>query len=232
MRKLIILSSILTVLLFLALFPANSYSAGRRPTKEEMERAGIIKSETVKGNNESPGRSKEEKEIENLYKRIDFEWAGETKFKDESEKFIKDSPKDKDAGKAMRMFGRYHIFRRRPEIAVAEAEKMIKRYKKYDIAAGGYMVIGDKYKKEMNYQKALENYDIVLTEYPNSQLTCSALIEKGSCLFKLGKDDEAKNSLQKVVDEYPEGQMAWMAFRSIKNIDKIKEIRTKQGKKQ
>ena len=54
-----------------------------------------------------------------------------------------------------------------------------------------------------NYEKALTYFSKIYTKYPKSSLAASSLLFIGRTLNKMGKKEEAREALAKVMDDYP-----------------------------
>jgi len=66
-----------------------------------------------------------------------------------------------------------------------------------------------------NYDKALTYFSKIYTKYPQSSLAPSSLLFIGKSLRKLGKRDEAKEALSKLVEDYPASKEALTAKKEL-----------------
>jgi len=62
------------------------------------------------------------------------------------------------------------------------------------------------------FEKAVEIWDRLINELPDSTLVAEACCWAGDCYFKLGKHEESIRRFQKVVDNYPGYEHAWHAL--------------------
>lgn len=66
-----------------------------------------------------------------------------------------------------------------------------------------------------NYEKALVYFSKIFSKYPKSSLAPSSLLYIGKSLKRLGKKEEAKEALSKVIEDYPRSQEAIMAKKDL-----------------
>ena len=63
--------------------------------------------------------------------------------------------------------------------------------------------IADYYVRQGNFQAALQRYDVILKDYPHTAAAPQALFQKADALTRLGRREEAQNTLRQLVDEFP-----------------------------
>jgi TolA-binding protein len=72
-----------------------------------------------------------------------------------------------------------------------------------ETAAKARFMVGEIDFAEKKYEDAVENYLQVAVGYPYEEWQALARFEAGRCFIELGKKDQARSSLQAVVDQFP-----------------------------
>jgi len=90
-------------------------------------------------------------------------------------------------------------------------DKFISKYKKSFYIPNSYFWRGECYLNLGNFIKAIDNYDMVLTQYPDSEKVPSALLKEGIAFYYMKDKEGAKIFLQKVINEYPKSKQAQYA---------------------
>lgn len=71
-----------------------------------------------------------------------------------------------------------------------------------DLADNATYWVGECYYRQGRHQKAIEQYDLVLSRYEGSDRTASALLRKGFAYLELGQQAQAVVQLQHVICDY------------------------------
>ncbi len=67
----------------------------------------------------------------------------------------------------------------------------------------------------IDYSRAIELYDLVINNFPNSELIDDCYYNKAFLLKKMGEEDTAGQIFQRVIDEYPESEFAPEAYMNL-----------------
>jgi tetratricopeptide (TPR) repeat protein len=80
------------------------------------------------------------------------------------------------------------------------------------------------YVEQDKKDEALVYLDALIEKYPKSAIKAKALLSKGILYYQLGKTDESIRSLEKIVSDFPDSNLAKMAEAQIKKIKEGKKI--------
>ena len=97
------------------------------------------------------------------------------------------------------------------DLAMQEFSDYVKFYPNTDLAGNCYFYIGEMQFRAGTYAPAVQNYDQVLQNFPSGNKAASAQLKKGFALLELGKTDEGKAELQKLIQRYPRSNEAQQA---------------------
>ena len=80
--------------------------------------------------------------------------------------------------------------------------------------------------RDGKYSEAITNYQMSISEHESPELNALAQYNIGKCYTKMkGKDKEAMDAFQKVVDQYPTSFVVERASNEIKHIKKRQSLR-------
>jgi tol-pal system protein YbgF len=99
----------------------------------------------------------------------------------------------------------------KPDLATQEFNDYIKFYPNTDLAGNAYFYLAELQYRAGNFQKAVEDYDLVLQNFPSGNKAAAAQLKKGFALLELGKDDEGMQELRHVIQRYPRTNEATQA---------------------
>jgi len=97
------------------------------------------------------------------------------------------------------------------DLATQEFSDYIKFYPNTDLAGNSYFYMGELQFRAGSYAAAIPNYDQVLQNFPSGNKAATAQLKKGYALLELGKADEGKAELQKLIQRYPRTNEALQA---------------------
>jgi len=96
-------------------------------------------------------------------------------------------------------------------LAISSLEGFLKSFPKAQEAAEAQLLIGHSYLLDRQYDKALEAYDATIRNYPTSNFIREAYYKKGLSLQSLGREDEAREAFNVVVQKYADSPEAGLA---------------------
>jgi tol-pal system protein YbgF len=104
------------------------------------------------------------------------------------------------------------------DLAIQEFNDYIKFYPNTDLAGNAYFYLAEIQFKAGDYQKAIENYDLVLQNFPGGNKAAAAELKKGFALLELGKEDEGSQELKRVIQRYPRTNEAIQARERLRKL--------------
>ncbi len=99
----------------------------------------------------------------------------------------------------------------KPDLATQELGDYVKFYPNTDLAGNAYFYLAELQFRAGNYQKAVEQYDLVLQNFPSGNKAAAAQLKKGFALLELGKEEEGSKELRHVIQRYPKTNEATQA---------------------
>jgi tol-pal system protein YbgF len=96
--------------------------------------------------------------------------------------------------------------------AIADFQALAASNPKHSLASNCHYWTGECYNALGNYQKAIQEFQIVLN-YRTSYKLAPALIMSGLCYIKMGDSSMARSRFQELVDRYPDSEYAPKAIR-------------------
>lgn len=106
----------------------------------------------------------------------------------------------------------------KPDLATQEFGDYIKFYPNTDLAGNAYFYLAELQFRAANYQKAVEQYDLVLQNFPSGNKAAAAQLKKGFALLELGKEDEGVQELKHVIQRYPRTNEATQARERLRKV--------------
>jgi tol-pal system protein YbgF len=97
------------------------------------------------------------------------------------------------------------------DLATQEFSDYIKFYPNTDLAGNAYFYLAEIQYRGGNFQQAVQNYDLVLQNFPGGAKAASAQLKKGFALLELGKQDDGVRELRHVLARYPHSPEALQA---------------------
>jgi tol-pal system protein YbgF len=97
------------------------------------------------------------------------------------------------------------------DLATQEFNDYIKFYPNTDLAGNAYFYLAEIQYKAGDFKKAIENYNLVLQNFPSGNKAAAAQLKKGFALIELGQQEEGTKELRHVVQRYPKTTEATQA---------------------
>jgi tol-pal system protein YbgF len=111
------------------------------------------------------------------------------------------------------------------DLSVQEFNDYIKFYPNTDLAGNAYFYLAEIQFKAGDYQKAIENYDLVLQNFPGGNKAAGAELKKGFALLESGKEDEGAQELKRVIQRYPRTNEAIQARERLRKLSPVPKAR-------
>ena len=115
-------------------------------------------------------------------------------------------------------FTQYNLGRH-PE-AIQLFRTFLRSFPRHDLADNAQYWIGECHFARKEYDQAAEEFQRVVTEYPQGNKVPDAFVKKGMALLELDRRDEAVESLRTVVEAYPKSDAAAYARQRLGEIQK------------
>jgi len=106
----------------------------------------------------------------------------------------------------------------KPDLATQEFTDYIKFYPNTDLAGNAYFYLAELQYRAGSFQKAVEDYDLVLQNFPSGNKAASAQLKKGFALIELGKQDDGVSELRHVIQRYPRSNEAMQARERLRRL--------------
>lgn len=107
--------------------------------------------------------------------------------------------------------GKTYLLSKRPYLAAAAFERLVREYPESVLVEETEFFIGDSFFLAKDFDGAITKYQRFLQKYPESALRVSALFRIGSSHFQQGDYVEARAHFQSVIDRYPRDFFAPLA---------------------
>ena len=104
------------------------------------------------------------------------------------------------------------------DLASQEFTDYIKFYPNTDLAGNSYFYLAEIQFRQGNYQQAIQNYDLVLQNFPSGNKAASAELKKGFALLELGKQDDGVRELRHLLQRYPHSPEALQARERLRKL--------------
>jgi len=101
--------------------------------------------------------------------------------------------------------------------------KFIRLHQDSDFVDDAKYWLGETYYAQSLFAQALNEFEGVLTEFPNSGKMPESLLKKGFCYYELGEVEKSKQILKSVVNQYPDSSVSRLAVQKLKMIDSLTE---------
>jgi tol-pal system protein YbgF len=103
------------------------------------------------------------------------------------------------------------------DLAVVGFTSYLEKYPQGEMAAQAQYYIGESYYAQNNFSKALEEFELVEKNYPQSAVVAASRLKRALCLEQLGKTDEARRLLETLIQDFPNSSEAFTAQEKLKN---------------
>jgi tol-pal system protein YbgF len=97
------------------------------------------------------------------------------------------------------------------DLSTQEFNDYVKFYPNTDLAGNAYFYLAELQFRAGNFPKAIEEYDLVLQNFPSGNKAAAAQLKKGFALLELGKEEEGNQELRHVIQRYPKSNEATQA---------------------
>lgn len=94
------------------------------------------------------------------------------------------------------------------ELARQEFTDYLNYYGKTQLAGNSQFYIGETYYRQNDFERAIQEYDKVFSNHPNSYKIAAAYLKKGYALLELNKRDEGTRVLRELVQKFPGSEEA------------------------
>ncbi|MGA8541471.1 MAG: tetratricopeptide repeat protein [Terriglobales bacterium] len=111
------------------------------------------------------------------------------------------------------------------DLAIQEFSDYIKFYPNTDLAGNAYFYLAEIQFKAGDYQKAIENYDLVLQNFPSGNKAAAAELKKGFALLESGKEEDGVQELKRVIQRYPRTNEAIQARERLRKLGPASKAR-------
>ena len=81
--------------------------------------------------------------------------------------------------------------------------------------------------KAGDYKKAIQNYDLVLQNFPSGNKAAAAQLKKGFALIETGQQDDGVQELKHVVQRYPKSNEATQARERLRKLGATTSTRSR-----
>src|SRR5258705_10461901 len=99
----------------------------------------------------------------------------------------------------------------KPDLATQEFSDYVKFYPNTDLSGNAYFYLAELQYRGGNFPKAIEEYDLVLQNFPGGNKAAAAQLKKGFALIELGKGEQGAQELRHVIQRYPRSNEATQA---------------------
>ena len=107
----------------------------------------------------------------------------------------------------------------RYEPAAMAFEQFLKSYPDSELADNAQYWLAESHYVTQGFDRALDEFEIVITRYPSSRKVPDALLKMGYCNYELEQWDAARASLKRVQDEFPETTAARLAGQRLQRME-------------
>lgn len=97
------------------------------------------------------------------------------------------------------------------DLARQEYTDYLKYYGDTQLAGNAQFYIGETYYHQGDFQTAIQNYDKVINNFPNSYKIAAAHLKKGYALLEMNKNSQGIQELRALVENYPHSEEAKLA---------------------
>mgnify|MGYP001812913283 FL=1 len=107
----------------------------------------------------------------------------------------------------------------RYEPAAMAFEQFLKSYPDSELADNAQYWLAESHYVTQGFDRALAEFEIVITRYPSSRKVPDALLKMGYCNYELEQWAEARDALTRVQDEFPETTAARLAGQRLERME-------------
>ncbi len=107
----------------------------------------------------------------------------------------------------------------RYDLAAASFKQFLVAFPDSELADNAQYWLAESYYASDQFERALEDFAIVINQYPQSRKVPDALLKMGYCNYSLQRWDAARTTLSRVQAEYPETTAARLAGQYLRRMD-------------
>ena len=104
------------------------------------------------------------------------------------------------------------------DLATQEFNDYLKFYPNTDLAGNAYFYLAEIQYKAGDFKGAVENYDLVVQNFPSGNKAAGAQLKKGFALIELGQQEEGSKELRHVIQRYPKTTEAAQAREKLRKL--------------
>lgn len=113
----------------------------------------------------------------------------------------------------------YETYRRgNLDLARKKFDTFLKQYPNTELSDNAQFWIAETYFLKKDYERAILEYEKVITRYPEGDKVPSSLYKQALAFLEIGDKSNAKNLLKRVMEHYPNSEQAEMAKKSLLKI--------------
>ncbi len=101
------------------------------------------------------------------------------------------------------------------DLARQQFTEYLQYYNQTALAGNAQFYIGETYYRQNDFNRAIQEYDRVLRDYPESNKVAGALLKKGYAQLELNQRDPGVQTLRALVERYPRSEEARWARRRL-----------------
>lgn len=105
-------------------------------------------------------------------------------------------------------------------LAIAGFETYIKAFPRSELADDAQTYIGASHLLDGKYNEAVAAFNEVIANYPDGDAVPEAYYKRGLALERLDQPDQARESYQTVIDQYPDSQSSRLAMQALDRLNR------------
>ncbi len=86
------------------------------------------------------------------------------------------------------------------------------------LAPNAWYWLGESYYATQNYPIALQSFDTLLSQFPDSPKAADAMLKKGYCQIEMGQSGPGRQTLNRVVNDFPNSDAARLAASRLRGL--------------
>jgi tol-pal system protein YbgF len=130
-----------------------------------------------------------------------------------------DQPASNPADEAAAYGAAFDSLKRGDYVESARAFKIfLDNYPQAQLAPNAWYWLGESYYVTQNYPVALDAFQNLLAQFPDSGKAPDALLKKGYCLIEMKRIDAGQQTLQQVIQQYPGSDAANLADNRLREL--------------
>jgi len=98
-------------------------------------------------------------------------------------------------------------------------QAFLKTYPNATLAPNAWYWLGESYYVTQNYPVAQKAFEALLGQFPDSNKAPDALLKKGYCQIEMNQDQAGRDTLNQVIDRYPDTDAARTAQGRLRSLD-------------